>query len=62
MKDAAGRINENSLAVRGEMSPVIAEMAGVEQKSFIMVQGARQGASLDTRGTHLGRICTGNMA
>ncbi len=34
---AAGRINENSLAVRGEMSPVIAEMAGVEQKSFIEV-------------------------
>jgi len=35
---AAGRINENSIAVRGEMSPVIAEMAGVEQKSFIMVR------------------------
>lgn len=34
---AAGRINENSIAVRGEMSPVIAEMAGVEQKSFIEV-------------------------
>ena len=34
---AAGRISENSLAVRGEMSPVIAEMAGVEQKSFIEV-------------------------
>ena len=34
---AAGRINENSFAVRGEMSPVIAEMAGVEQKSFIEV-------------------------
>ena len=35
---ATGRINENSLAVRGEMSPVIAGMAGVEQKSFIMVR------------------------
>jgi hypothetical protein len=35
---AAGRISENSLAVRGEMSPVIAEMAGVEQKSFIVVR------------------------
>ena len=35
---AAGRINENSLAVRGEMSPVIAEMAGVQQKSFIVVR------------------------
>ena len=35
---AAGRINENSLAVRGEMSPVIAEMAGVRQKSFIEVR------------------------
>lgn len=34
---AAGRINENSLAVRGEISPVIAQMAGVEQKSFIEV-------------------------
>jgi hypothetical protein len=35
---AAGRISENSLAVRGEMSPVIAEMAGVQQKSFIVVR------------------------
>ncbi len=34
----AGRIDENSLAVRGEMSPIIAEMAGVEQKTLIMVR------------------------
>jgi beta-galactosidase len=34
---AAGRLSENSLAVRGEMSPVIAGLAGVEQKSFIEV-------------------------
>jgi beta-galactosidase len=34
---SAGRINENSLAVRGEISPVIAEMAGAEQKNFILV-------------------------
>lgn len=34
---AAGRLNENSIAVRGEMSPVIAGMAGVEQKNFIEV-------------------------
>jgi beta-galactosidase len=40
---AAGRISENSLAVRGEMSPVIADMAGVEQKSFIMVPEPRNG-------------------
>ena len=31
---APGRISENSLSVRGEMSPVIAEMAGVEQKKL----------------------------
>jgi hypothetical protein len=35
---APGRISENSLAVRGEMSQVIAAMAGAEQKSFIMVR------------------------
>jgi len=34
----AGRIDENSLAKRGEMSPIIAEMAGVEQKNLIMVR------------------------
>jgi beta-galactosidase len=34
---AAGRLNENCLSVRGEISPVIAGMAGVEQKSFIEV-------------------------
>jgi hypothetical protein len=34
---AAGRINKISLSERGEISPVIAEMAGVEQKSFIEV-------------------------
>jgi beta-galactosidase len=34
---AAGRINENCLSERGEISPVIAEMAGVKQKSFVEV-------------------------
>jgi beta-galactosidase GanA len=34
---SAGRINEYSLSERGEISPIIAEMAGVEQKSFIEV-------------------------
>jgi len=34
---SAGRISENSLSVRGEMSAIIAEMAGVEQKGFIEV-------------------------
>ena len=34
---ATGRINENLMSVRGEMSPVIAEMAGVEQKSFTQI-------------------------
>ena len=34
---AAGRIDENSKSVRGEMSSVIAEMAGVEQKSFTQI-------------------------
>lgn len=33
---ATGRINENSIAVRGEISPIIADMAGVEQRSFTM--------------------------
>ena len=34
---AAGRINENGFAVRGEMSPLIAEMAGIEQRRFVEV-------------------------
>jgi beta-galactosidase GanA len=34
---AAGRIDENGFAVRGEMSPLIAELAGVEQKRFVGV-------------------------
>jgi beta-galactosidase GanA len=33
----AGRINENLMAERGEISPVIAKMAGVQQKSFTIV-------------------------
>ena len=38
VKELPAGSSENSLAVRGEMSPVIAGMAGVEQKSFIMVR------------------------
>jgi len=35
---AAGRMNENGMAVRGELSPIIAEMAGVKHKDFTMVR------------------------
>jgi len=32
-----GRINENLMAERGEISPIIAKMAGVQQKSFTQI-------------------------
>ena len=40
----AGRINENLMAERGEISPVIAEMAGVQQKSFTQIREPNNGS------------------